>query len=474
MPKLNGTDFIRQVRELDNSVPIIIISAHDNIEMLQNSINYGVQGYISKPVNIQQLRQKINNLRKEIKDASYQVINITRPIKEFDTLFKPTQNTIIIMVKMEEFKYISSSLDKKSSEKLQTIFARELFKYMPQHCRFSKVYLLNNGEFIFVKKYQIDLEKHKLYNEVKLFQEQVNHAKIKVANVDYTLSIITSLAYGENALENAKIGMSKLIENKENFIVANSLLEKEKELSYKKLKTFKMLKTAIDSYNIISYFQPIVNNQTKKVEKYESLVRLIDENKNIISPHLFLDTAKEGTYYQKITSIVLENSFKALYDTNTHISINLSALDIEKEETRNQFFSLLEKNSDETHRIVVELIEDESITDINLIKNFMQKIKKFNVKIAIDDFGTGLSNFSRVLTYQPDFIKIDGSLIKDIEISNFSKHMVETIVNFSKKQNIQTIAEYVENESIFNILCDLGVDYSQGHYFGKAEILNGS
>ena len=474
MPKLNGTSFIKKVREVDNTVPIIIVSAYNDIETLQNSINYGVQGYISKPIDINQLSQKIDDVKKEIKETSYKIINMTHPLKKFDKLFKSTPNTIVVFIKMEEFKYISSTLDRRTSKKLQKIFAKELFKYMPNRCNFSKVYLLDNGEFLFLKKHYIHLEKPKLCNEVRLFQERVNNANIQVADIDYTLSIITSLAYGKNALENARIGLSRLLENNEDFIVADSLLEKEKELSYKKFKTFRMLKKAIDSYNIISYFQPIVNNKTKKIEKYESLVRLIDEKKNIISPYFFLDTAKEGKYYQKITSIVLQNSFNALYNTNTNISINLSALDIEKKETRNEFFKLLEKNRKETHRIVIELIEDESINDTKTIKTFMKKVKEYNVKIAIDDFGTGLSNFSRVLTYEPDFIKIDGSLIKDIEKSSFSKHMVETIVNFSKKQNIKTIAEYVENENIFNILCELGVDYSQGHYFGKAESLTGS
>jgi len=471
MPNLKGSNFIKKIRTINSSVPIIIISAYNDIESLQSSINYGVQGYLSKPLDIKQLGQKINEVKNEMREPSYQIININHPLKQFDKLFKATPNTIVVLIKMEEFKYISGTLDKKTSEKLQKIFAKELFKYMPERCNFSKVYMLDNGEFIFLKKHYIHLEKHKLYNDVKIFQKLVNNARIKATNIDYTLSIITSLAYGRNALENARIGMSRLLETKEDFIIANSLLEEEKELSYKKLETFKMLKKAIDSYNIISYFQPIVNNKTKKIEKYESLVRLIDEEKNIISPYFFLDTAKEGKYYQKITSMVLQNSFKALYSTNTHISINLSALDIEKEETRNEFFQLLEKNQAQTHRIVIELVEDESITNSETIKLFMKKVKEFHVKIAIDDFGTGLSNFSRVLTYEPDFIKIDGSLIKDIEKSNFSKHMVETIVNFSKKQNIKTIAEYVENETIFNILCDLGVDYSQGHYFGKAETL---
>ena len=201
------------------------------------------------------------------------------------------------------------------------------------------------------------------------------------------------------------------------------------------------------------------------------MVRLIDKHQNIVSPYFFLDTAKESKYYQKITSIVLRNSFKALYNTEMNISINLSSLDIEQKETRKDFLYLLEKHKKEAHRIVIELLEDEKIKDENVIKNFIKKAKLFNVKIAIDDFGAGLSNFSRVSEYQPDYIKIDGSLIKNIEQNKFSKDMIETIVNFSKKQGIKTIAEYVENENIFNILCGLGVDYSQGYYFGKAEVL---
>lgn len=91
------------------------------------------------------------------------------------------------------------------------------------------------------------------------------------------------------------------------------------------------------------------------------------------------------------------------------------------------------------------------------------------VTIAIDDFGAGYSNFERLLEFEPDILKIDGSLIKNIVIDEYSRNVVETIVSFAKKQNIITIAEYVENEEIFNILYNLGVDYSQGYYFGKPE-----
>ena len=169
--------------------------------------------------------------------------------------------------------------------------------------------------------------------------------------------------------------------------------------------------------------------------------------------------------------MVLVNSFEALYQTDMNISINFSSLDIERSSTQLQFFKLLKEHEKHASRIILELLEDERITNIENMKKFINRVKKFNVQIAIDDFGTGYSNFKRVLEYKPDILKIDGSLIEHIVDDDFSRHMVETIVAFSKKQNIKTVAEFVKSEEIFKIVCQLGVDFSQGYYFGKPDLL---
>ena len=480
MPRAGGMSLIKKIRETHKKIPIIIISAYSDIEALHDSIDTGVKGYILKPINIPKLMQLLEEIkvehensylkissRKKLNTNNFLVYSENKLIDVIDSF----KSSVVVLIKIEEFKYLNSSMTSKISKKLQKRFAKRLFSHMPERCNFPKIYLLERGEFVFVKPYLQTGSKENFHKEIKAFQERVNNAKIKIGLVDYTLSIITSLAYGENALENAKAGLENLLESKHGFIVATELLEKEKEEALKKLQTFRMLRKAINTYNIVSYFQPIVNNKTRKIEKYESLVRLIDEEHNIVSPYFFLDVAKEGKYYQEITSIVLRNSFRALFDTDMEISINLSALDIVEEQTREEFFLLVEKYKTDTHRITVELVEDDGIDDINVIQDFIEKIKAKGVKIAIDDFGKGFSNFSRVLTYRPNYIKIDGTLIRDIETNNLTRNMVETIVYFSKKQGIQTIAEYVENENIYNILCALGVDYSQGYYFGKAEIL---
>ena len=394
--------------------------------------------------------------------GEYELINY------LDTL----DEAVVILIKIEEFKYLNFSLKSKISKKLQKRFAKKLFSHMPKYCNFERVYLLEHGEFVFVKPYGRELiVEENLNSTIKEFHDEVNSARIKIGLVDYTLFIITSLAYGMNAFENAKAGLHNLLQSKQSFIIANRFLEKEKALAVKKLQTFSMLREAINTYNIVSYFQPIVNNRTQKIEKYESLVRLIDGESKIVSPHLFLEIAKEGKYYNEITSIVLRNSFRALFYTDVGISINLSTSDMTQKSITKEFFELLERYRTETHRITVEIIEDDDVDDLVVTQEFISYIKSKGVKIAIDDFGKGFSNFSRILAYEPDYIKIDGSLIRDIESNIASKNMVETIVYFSKKQGIKTVAEYVENENIYKILCNIGVDYSQGYYFGKADVL---
>ena len=102
--------------------------------------------------------------------------------------------------------------------------------------------------------------------------------------------------------------------------------------------------------------------------------------------------------------------------------------------------------------------------------NFITKIKSFDCKIAIDDFGTGYSNFVYLMKLNADYIKIDGSLIKEINTNEQAQIVVSTIVDFAKKMGIKTIAEFVENEAILNKIIELDIDYSQGYFFSEPKI----
>ena len=381
---------------------------------------------------------------------------------------------LLILIQIEDFDVLDKFYNMLIVDKIEKMFGFNLLTYLPNTYIFDTIYYLGNGQFALLTDFFDFLSTgSNITTYLNDFVNNVKESILEIDEIEYDLNVVVSYTFGrEHLYEDAKCGLDEAVKRSDIVRYSNDSSIKEQIEAKKNMEVIKMVKIALENYKIISYFQPIINNKTRVVEKYESLVRLVDENGNILSPHAFLDISKKGNYYNKITHRVLENSFKILKQISTKISINLSSLDIEKEETRNILFELLEEHKEDRHRVIFELLEDESVKDFNVIKNFIKKVKSMGVLIAIDDFGAGYSNFERLLEFSPDILKIDGKLVKNIANDVYSKNIVETIVSFTKKQKIITIAEFVENEQIYNILSELGVDYSQGYYFGKPENIN--
>ena len=393
--------------------------------------------------------------------------------KQLLTSIKTNKTSLVALIQIENFDILDNFYDHQTVEKIEKIFGDKLLSLLPDNKLFGRIYTLGDGRFALSEDYEkllsnnIDIEEQ-LIHLIKNAKE----ATIKLEHIEYDVSIAVSYSYGkETSYDNAKYGIEKALKDNQSLVFANNLTNEAQKDAQKNIETIQMVKKALDNSNIISYFQPIIDNKTKEIIKYESLVRLINEKGEIISPYFFLDTSKKGTYYTKITQRVIESSFSALDHIKHNVSINISVLDIENETIRKNLINLVSKGKYKG-RVTFELLEDEAIKDFNKVKEFINYVKKVgDVKIAIDDFGSGYSNFERLIEYNPDILKIDGSLIKNIETDTFSRNLVETIVTFAKKQNIKTVAEFVENENIYNILNEIGIDYSQGYYFGKPEKL---
>lgn len=118
-------------------------------------------------------------------------------------------------------------------------------------------------------------------------------------------------------------------------------------------------------------------------------------------------------------------------------------------------------------RVIFEILESEGIENFEEVRQFIDKVKQWGGRIAIDDFGSGYSNFAYILNLQVDFIKIDASLIKNIDTDKNSRIIVETIVDFAKRLGIKTVAEFVHSKEVFETVKEIGIDFSQGFYFHK-------
>jgi EAL domain-containing protein (putative c-di-GMP-specific phosphodiesterase class I) len=118
-------------------------------------------------------------------------------------------------------------------------------------------------------------------------------------------------------------------------------------------------------------------------------------------------------------------------------------------------------------RVIIEILESESISDFETLNKFIEKVKQYQVSIAIDDFGSGYSNFIYLAQIKPDFIKIDGSLIKNLDKDDKSFVITKHINNFAKELGCKTIAEFVHNQNVLQIVKKLNVDGIQGYFIAE-------
>ena len=226
----------------------------------------------------------------------------------------------------------------------------------------------------------------------------------------------------------------------------------------------KLIQNATINDNIVPYFQPIFDEKKIPI-KYECLIRILDRD-DVISPSVFLDISKRIKRYADLEKQLIKKCFEHLTeDPNLVLSINLSSRDMIDGDVSALVLNLLNKHN-VAGRIVFEIVEDEELKSAERVSVFVERAKSMGAMIAIDDFGSGYSNFSYIIKIKPDYVKIDGSIIKDIDINKDSYAIASAIVAFAKDLGIKTIAEYVHSKEIFNVCKEIGIDEFQGFYLG--------
>nr|WP_267905531.1 EAL domain-containing protein [Nitrosophilus alvini] len=228
----------------------------------------------------------------------------------------------------------------------------------------------------------------------------------------------------------------------------------------------KKIKKAINYDRVVPYFQPIFDNRTGSAVSFECLMRMTDENYDLYLPGDFLEIAKKSRLYSELTKKMVTKCCEHFQNIDCKFSINLSVDDILNEEVVWYIKDEIKKYKVED-KIVFEIVESEGIEEYEEIAKFISDMKKMGCKIAVDDFGTGYSNFEHLLKLQIDYIKIDASLIKNLEHDKNAEIIVKTIVDFANRLGIGTVAEFVSSDKILAKVKKLGIGYSQGFFLGK-------
>lgn len=274
------------------------------------------------------------------------------------------------------------------------------------------------------------------------------------------------IAHGEGAsvMTRADIALKLAKSHNKPFLVYDDTMEVMKEYE-ENFRWIRMLKSALDDNRVVGYFQPVFDNHTKEVYKYECLARLIGEDGKVYPP-FFIAIAKKARLYHRITQAIVSDACRVFQHTTHNFSINLSIDDILNPQTIDFIINELERYG-VAHRVVFEILETEGIDNYEVVNAFIQRMKKYGCQIAIDDFGSGYSNFAHILRLNVDIVKIDASIIKNSDTDKNSQIIAKTIVEFAHKLGIKTVAEFVHSKTVLDMVKSFGVDYSQGYFIGE-------
>ncbi len=244
----------------------------------------------------------------------------------------------------------------------------------------------------------------------------------------------------------------------------------DKMLARQQMGLANYLRKAIQENKLRLAFQPIVDSQGGKVGHYEVLLRLIGDDGKISSAGALIPVAERMGLIDLVDHMVLDMVVRELEQSPTvHLAMNVSNLTTDNIGWLHHFKSLLQDRPDLAHRLMVEITETAAHRDLRRTAYFVASVQEMGCKVALDDFGSGYTSFRQLKALSVDYIKIDGSFVRDLADNPDNRFFVKTLLEFTKCFNLKSVAECVENGETAKILMELGVDYMQGYYFGRPE-----
>ncbi|MGZ8174988.1 MULTISPECIES: putative bifunctional diguanylate cyclase/phosphodiesterase [Methylobacter] len=234
------------------------------------------------------------------------------------------------------------------------------------------------------------------------------------------------------------------------------------------------LREALKEGRIIPYYQSIVNCQTGELYAFETLARLKSPTGETTSAAEFIETIDKYGLARELDLAMINNAFAAKRagmntkrpEAKAKIFINLSVQEIQGRGILGYAEELCQTLQLPPESIVFELLEREAIGDMTNMRRFLTNLRRKGFAFALDDFGTGYNSFHYLRELRFDYVKIDGAFVRNILTSKVDYALVDNLSKLCQDIDILTVAEFVENQDIWEALKDMGVNYAQGYHIG--------
>ncbi len=437
-------------------------SEDEEIVLIRNAVeemHENVKAYTELQENMKQiLSQKVEEKTAQLWQQLYtdQLTGLPNRRALMDDLSKQNE-ALLAIVNIDDFTEINDLYGHRAGDIILKNFADTLGELGA-----DRAYRISGDEFVLIKNGKFYSDEARDFLQHVRSKIEKTHFYYEENRVDIRVTIGATIEETP-MIEQADMALKEARKQRKPIMIFSS--EWNLETRYRdNIYWIRQIKSALSQDRIVPYLQPLYDIESKRIKGYEVLVRLIKEDGEVVSPYKFLPLAQKSHQYHFMTMRMVEEScaFFAKREGLT-FSINLSVEDMLNPETV-AYIKERVIHYGVAHRVVFELLESENIEVYPEVERFVDEMKDLGCQIAIDDFGTGYSNFSYLIKLKADYIKIDGSLIRNIHTDKNAQVIVEAIVDFAKKLGIRTVAEFVSNEMIYEKVRSLDIDVAQGYH----------
>jgi diguanylate cyclase (GGDEF)-like protein/PAS domain S-box-containing protein len=375
----------------------------------------------------------------------------------------------LVLLNVDRFSELNACFGHEAGDEVLRALGHALSEGFSSFSGVCQLYKLPVDEFALL----VDMEQIGPDFEGRLqgFLQHLPHQRFQLDGQQVNVSVTAGWAsthtagpQGRQVMSGADMALKRAKAQHQTFLSFDPTLKIEKTYQ-QNLNWIERLNRGLEERRFVPFYQPIVDAKTHEVVKYECLLRL-REGDRYVSPGAFLGIAKRLRLYHRLTQTMIDQVFERMRISTQHFSVNLSIEDIADETMRHWLIQRV-KNCPDPERLVLEIVESEGIQNYDTVRDFIRAVKGQGVRVALDDFGAGYSNFAYMVQLDVDYLKIDGSIIREICDNPASEVMTETILAFAHKLGVKTIAEFVSSAAIDDCLKTFPIDELQGFYFGE-------
>ena len=273
-------------------------------------------------------------------------------------------------------------------------------------------------------------------------------------------------------LANVDIAMYQAKDNGRNRVQLHDHNPDDLRSTHKRVHWARELREVLDDNRVVLYSQPVIRLSDRTPVHQEILVRILDRNGGIVLPGQFIEVAESLGMAQEIDLRVVSKVIDVLQGEEfrghkARFFVNLSRTSISDPHWVRRFQNMLAAAPIDHSQLVFEITETAAMSSVDVTQEFIAQMKAMGCRFALDDFGAGFSSFYFLKRFDVDYLKIDGSFVRDLATDNASRLFVRALCDVARGLNKQVVAEWVENQSVMDILVEMGVQYGQGFLFAR-------